>query len=89
MHRFLVLSLLAHLLACWVRVEREGGLTWWEAGRQAARILFPELVVQVVLQELHALGLWPPGGGATAWVYAGYAGGASFEAVYIMVMNTP
>ncbi|AFV77397.1 hypothetical protein Theos_2420 (plasmid) [Thermus oshimai JL-2] len=60
-HRFLVLSFLAHLLACSVRVE--GGLTWWEAGRRAARILPPKLVVQVLLLELHALGLWPPGGG--------------------------
>ncbi len=64
-HRFLVLSLLAYLLAHWVRMEREDeGLTWWEAAGWAARLLLPELVVQGVLQELHALGLGPPGGGA-------------------------
>lgn len=62
MYRFLVLSLLAYPLACWVRVEGEGGLTWWEAERRAARTLLPELVVRVLLLELHALGLWPPGG---------------------------
>nr|WP_211207626.1 transposase [Thermus oshimai] len=60
-HRFLVLSLLAYLLACWVRVG--GSFTWWEAGRRAARTLLPGLVVRVLLLELHALGLWPPGGG--------------------------
>ncbi|WP_119313406.1 transposase [Calidithermus terrae] len=64
-HRFLVLSLLAYLLAHWVRVEREDeGLTWREAAGWAARLLLPELVVQGVLRELHALGQWPPGGGA-------------------------
>ncbi|AFV77247.1 transposase family protein (plasmid) [Thermus oshimai JL-2] len=62
-HRFLVLSLLAYLLACWVRVEGEEGLTWRGAGVLAVRVLLPDLVVRVVLQELHALGLWPPGGG--------------------------
>lgn len=39
---------------------------WRElAGGQggAARVLLPELVVQVILRELHALGLGPPGGG--------------------------
>lgn len=64
-HRFLALSLLAYLLAHWVRVEREDeGLTWREAAGWAARLLLPELVVQGVLRELHALGQWPPGGGA-------------------------
>lgn len=64
-HRFLPLSLLAYLLAHWVRVEREDeGLTWREAAGWAARLLLPELVVQGVLRELHALGQWPPGGGA-------------------------
>ncbi len=62
-HRFLVLSLLAYLLACWVRVEGEEGLTWRGAGVLAVRVLLPDLVVRVVLQELHALGLWPPEGG--------------------------
>ncbi|MGK0617278.1 transposase [Meiothermus cerbereus] len=62
-HRFLVLSLLAYLLAHWVRVEGEGGLTWREAGVLAARVLLPDLLVRVVLLELHTLGLWPPGGG--------------------------
>jgi len=74
-HRFLVLSLLAYLLAHWVGVEGKG--SWREAREGAARVLLPELVVQVILRELHALGLGPPGGGVK--VYAGYAGGASFE----------
>jgi len=60
-HRFLVLSLLAYLLAHWVGVEGKG--SWREARERAARVLLPELVVQVALRELHALGLWPPGGG--------------------------
>ena len=64
-HRFLVLSLLAYLLAYWVRMEREDeGLTWREAAGWAARLLLPELVVQGVLRELHALGQGPPGRGA-------------------------
>lgn len=64
-HRFLVLSLLAYLLAHWVRVEREDeGLTWQEEAGWAARLLLPELVVQGILRELHTLGQWPPGGGA-------------------------
>ncbi len=64
-HRFLVLSLLAYLLAYWVRMEREDeGLTWREAAGWAARLLLPELVVQGVLRELHALGQGPQGGGA-------------------------
>lgn len=70
-HRFLVLSLLVH----WVGVEGRG--SWREARERAARVLLPELVVQVLLRELHALGLWPPGEGVK--VYAGYAGGASFD----------
>ncbi|AEB11862.1 transposase IS4 family protein [Marinithermus hydrothermalis DSM 14884] len=60
-HRFLVLSLLAYLLAHWVGMEGEG--SWREARERAARVLLPELVVQVALRELYALGLWPPGGG--------------------------
>lgn len=74
-HRFLVPTLLAYLLAHWVGVEGKG--SWREARERAARVLFPELVVQVTLRELHALGLGPLGGGGG--VYAGYAGGASFE----------
>lgn len=61
-HRFLVLFLLAYLLAHWVRVEGEG--SWRETRGQAVRVLLPEVMVQVLLRELHALGLWPPGGGA-------------------------
>ncbi|BFH86591.1 hypothetical protein TthTF27_20830 (plasmid) [Thermus thermophilus] len=60
-HRFLVLSLLAYLLAHWVGMEEKG--SWREAREGAARVLLPELVVQVILRELHALGLGPPGGG--------------------------
>ncbi|GAB1858758.1 hypothetical protein MHTCC0001_35990 [Flavobacteriaceae bacterium MHTCC 0001] len=60
-HRFLVLSLLAYLLAHWVGVEGRG--SWREAREGAARDLLPELVVQVILRELHALGLGTPGGG--------------------------
>ena len=59
--QFLVLSLLAYLLAHWVGVEGRG--SWREAREGAARVLLPELVVQVILRELHALGLGPPGGG--------------------------
>lgn len=39
------------------------GGSWREAREGAARVLLPELVVQVILRELHALGLGPPGGG--------------------------
>ncbi len=64
-HRFLVLSLLAYLLAHWVRVERrDEELTWRETAGWAARLFLSELVVQGVLRELDALGQWPPGGGA-------------------------
>ncbi|MBI5812381.1 MAG: transposase [Meiothermus silvanus] len=60
-HRFRVLSLLAYLLAHWVRVEREDqGLTWQEAARESLRLLLPGLVAQAALGELHALGLWHP-----------------------------
>jgi hypothetical protein len=63
-HRFLVLSLLAYLLAHWVRLGGGWGeLSWREAAPMAARVLLPELVAQVLLREFHALGLWPPGGG--------------------------
>jgi len=41
----------------------EGRGSWREAREGAARVLLPELVVQVILRELHALGLGPPGGG--------------------------
>jgi hypothetical protein len=59
-HRFLVLSLLAYLLAHWVGAGERG--SWREARERAARVLLPELVERVILRELHALGLWPPGG---------------------------
>ncbi|BDG20970.1 hypothetical protein TthSNM17_24480 (plasmid) [Thermus thermophilus] len=59
-HRFLVLSLLAYLLAHWVGVGGEG--RWWEVRERAARVLLPDLVVQVLIRELHALGLGLPGG---------------------------
>ncbi|AEV17319.1 hypothetical protein TCCBUS3UF1_p220 (plasmid) [Thermus sp. CCB_US3_UF1] len=60
-HRFLVLSLLAYLLAHWVKLaSEEKGCTWWEAGREAARRLFPELVALILSRELSLLGLWPP-----------------------------
>ena len=65
-HRFLVLSFLAYLLAHWVRLAPDGGgLSWREAGREAARLLLPEVVLRVLMAELGALGLWPPpaGGG--------------------------
>ena len=57
-HRFLVLCLLAYLLAHWVRIEQEGeGLTWREASRESLRLLLPGLVAQATLRELHAPGL--------------------------------
>jgi hypothetical protein len=61
-HRFLVLSLLAYLLAHWVGMEEKG--SWREVRARAARVLLPDLLVRVLFQELHALGLGPPGGGA-------------------------
>ncbi|HEU4742463.1 MAG TPA: transposase [Meiothermus sp.] len=75
-HRFLVLSLLAYLLAHWVGVEGEG--SWREARERAARVLLPELVVQVALRELHALGLWPPGGGGKEEDLCGVCGRCKF-----------
>ncbi|MFD3006159.1 transposase, partial [Thermus tengchongensis] len=63
-HRFLVLSFLAYLLAHWVRLAPgEGVLSWREAGREAARLLLPEVVLRVLMAELGALGLWPPPAG--------------------------
>ncbi|RTH26591.1 transposase, partial [Thermus scotoductus] len=35
---------------------------WWEVRERAARVLLPDLVVQVLIRELHALGLGLPGG---------------------------
>ncbi len=61
-HRFLVLSLLAYLLAHWVRVGREGGLVWREAGVLVVRVLLPEVLVQVLVRELQAPSLGPLGG---------------------------
>jgi len=78
-HRFLVLSLLAYLLTHWVRVEREDeGLTWREAGERAARVLLPDFLVWVLFQELHALGLGPPGGGARGEGLCGVCGRCKF-----------
>jgi len=63
-HRFLVLSLLAYLLAHWVRLAPEGkGLSCREASWEAARLLLPEMVLWVLLEELQRLGLWPPPSG--------------------------
>ncbi|GAA6744251.1 transposase [Thermus antranikianii] len=63
-HRFLVLSFLAYLLAHWVKLAPgEGVLSWREAGREAARLLLPEVVLGVLMAELGALGLWPPPAG--------------------------
>ncbi|WCM39393.1 transposase [Thermus antranikianii] len=56
-HRFLVLSPLAYLLAHWVKLaSEEKGCTWWEAARR----LFPEPVALILSRELSLLGLWPP-----------------------------
>lgn len=63
-HRFLVLSLLAYLLAHWVKlVPGKEGLSWREAGREATRLLLPQVVLRVLLEELRRLGLWPPPSG--------------------------
>ena len=47
--------LLAYLLAHWVRMEGEG--SWREV-----RVLLPDLLVQVLFQELHAMGFRAAGG---------------------------
>ncbi|RIH91656.1 hypothetical protein Mgrana_02466 [Meiothermus granaticius NBRC 107808] len=63
-HRFLVLSLLAYLLAHWVKlIPGKEGLAWREAGREVVRFLLPEMVLRVLLEELQRLGLWPPPSG--------------------------
>ncbi|MFD3006593.1 transposase, partial [Thermus tengchongensis] len=59
-HRFLVLSFLAYLLAHWVRLAPDGGGLSW---REAARLLLREVVLRVLMAELGALGLWPPPAG--------------------------
>ncbi|MCL6528317.1 MAG: transposase [Thermaceae bacterium] len=59
-HRFLVLSLLAYLLAHWVKlIPGKEGLAW----REVVRFLLPEMVLRVLLEELQRLGLWPPPSG--------------------------
>ncbi len=59
-HRFLVLSLLVYLLAHRVKlVPGKEGLSW----REVVRLLLPEVILRVLLEELRRLGLWPPPSG--------------------------
>ncbi|RIH85212.1 Transposase DDE domain protein [Meiothermus luteus] len=81
-HRFLVLSFLAYLLAHWVKLTPGEGCTWWEAGREGSFLSWwPGSSCGSSRFWGSGLRLW--GQGWEIRVYAGYTRGASFEIIYI------